>query len=87
MASNRNQENISFSQDAIVNAMTEFNCMPEEEVTFVSYFRRYEDLFITDCASWSDHKKVRLLLRKLGAVEYTKFMNYILPKKNKQPDI
>ena len=81
LAGNRNQENSSFSPDVIVNAMAELNYMPEEEVTFTSYFRRYKDLFITDCADWSDHKKVRLLLRKLGAVEYTKFVNYILPRK------
>ena len=29
----------------------------------------------------SDHEKVKLVLRKQGAVEHTKFVNYILPKK------
>ena len=68
-----------FSLDAIVNAIAEFNYMPEENVTFSSYFRRYEDLYKTDCVNWSDHKKVRLMQRKLNCVEHAKFTNYILP--------
>ena len=37
-----------------------------------------------DCANWSDHKKVRLVLRNLGAVEHTKFIKYVSPKKNQK---
>ena len=47
----------------------------------MSYFRRYEDLYTTDCANWSDSKKVPLLLRKLGTTKHTKFIKYILPRK------
>ena len=71
-----------YSQDVIVNAMAEFSYMSKEEVTFSSYFRRYKDLYKTDSPNWPDHKKVRLALKKLGAV--TKFINYILPKNNKK---
>ena len=80
---NKNKDLYIFSQDAIVNAFGEFNYMPEEEVTFSSCFCRYKDLYKMDCANWSDHEKVRLVLRKLGAVNHTKFVNYILPKKTK----
>ena len=58
--------------------------MTEEEVTFSLYFRRYEDLYKTIFANRSDLKKVRVVLRKLGAVEHTKFVNYILRKNKKQ---
>ena len=37
-----------------------------------------------DRSNWPDHKKVRLVLRKLGAVEHTKLVNYILPKRKQQ---
>ena len=39
-----------------------------------------EDIYITDCADWTDAKKVWLLLRKLETVEHN-FVDYILPKK------
>lgn len=52
---------------------------PDEEIMFVSYFKHYEDLYNT--VNWADHKKVHLLLRNLDTAEYTKFINYILPKK------
>ena len=64
------------------NALETFSYAPDEDNTFEAYYRRYEDIYITDCADWTDAKKVRLLLRKLGTVEHNKFVDYILPKKN-----
>ena len=58
-----------------------FAYAPDEDKTFEAYYRRYEDIYITDCANWTDAKKVRLLLRKLGTVEHNKFVDYILQKK------
>ena len=57
---------------------------PDEDKIFEAYYRRYEDIYITDCAHWTDAKKVRLLLRKLGTVEHHKFVDYILQKNKKQ---
>ena len=65
----------------IGSAINNFTYAPENEITFASYFRRHEDLYNTDCTNWANFKKVRLLLRKLGAVEHTRFVNYILVKK------
>ena len=62
--------------------MKHFPKAPDEDKTFEAYYRRYEDIYITDCADWTDAKKVWLLLQKLGTVEH-KFIDYILPKKNK----
>ena len=30
---------------------------PDEDKTFEEYYRRYEDIYITDCADWTDAKK------------------------------
>ena len=69
------------TQNAAWNALETFSYAPDEDKTFETYYRRYEDIYITDCADWTDAKKVRLLLRKLGTVEHNKFVDYILPKK------
>ena len=65
------------------NALETFSYAPDEDKTFEAYYRRYEDIYITDSVNWSDAKKVRLLLRKLGTVEHNKFVDYILQKKKK----
>ena len=79
--SNSIENEFSFLQNAIWCVIENFSYSPEEDVTFASYFRRYEDLYTTDHVKWSDSKKVHLLLRKLGTSEHTKFINYILPRK------
>ena len=75
------ESNVAFPQSAILNIINDFIYCPESNQTFASYFRRYEDLYNIDCSNWSDQKKVRLLLSKLGAVEHDKFVYYILPQK------
>ncbi len=79
LMSNKNEDLGVFSQSAIENAIAEFNYMPAEKVTFS--FHRYKDLNKVDCPNWSNHKKVRLVLRKLDTVKHMKFVNYILLKK------
>ena len=75
---NADNEN-AFTQNAIWTAIETFTYAPDEDISFESYYRRYEDLYSTDCATWTDSKKVRLLLRKLGTTEHTRFVDYILP--------
>ena len=55
--SNKNEDSHVFSQEAIVNAIAEFNYMTEKEVIFLSYFSRYENLYTMDYTYRSDHKK------------------------------
>lgn len=50
----------SFSQDAVVNAISEFMYDPEQ-ITLFLYFRRFADIFENDCYSWNDEKKVSFL--------------------------
>ena len=70
-----------FTQNAVWNALQTFSYTPDEDKTFEAYYRRYEDIYITDCADWTDAKKVQLLLRKLRTMEHNKFVDYILQKK------
>lgn len=72
---------IAFSQTAVWNAIETFSYVAEEDKTFSAYFRRYEDLYRVDCGSWTESKKTRLLLSKLGSAEHTKFVDFILPRK------
>ena len=49
--------------------------------TFDAFHRQYEDVFNVDCKEWSNEKKVRLLLRKLGSTQCSRFVDFILLKK------
>ena len=51
-----------------------------DDNNYTTWFARYEDLFTVDLKEQADNWKVRLLLRKLGSVEYDRYSNYILPK-------
>jgi hypothetical protein len=68
------------SIDGIANSISEFSYDPEANVTFDTWFRRYEDLFRVDFAAQDDAWKVRLLLRKLGPAELDQYCNLILPQ-------
>ena len=68
----------SFPNDSVINSNGKFKYNPEEEVTFLAYFRHYEEVFQKDCTTWSDDKKMRLLLRKFSLSEHEKYANYIL---------
>ena len=41
-----------FTQNAVWIALETFSYAPDEV-----YYRRYEDIYITDCADWTDAKK------------------------------
>ncbi|XP_029641312.1 uncharacterized protein LOC115216253 [Octopus sinensis] len=68
----------------MVNAITEFSCNPEEGITFLAYFRRYEETFKDECKCWTDDEKVKLLLQELDASEHGKYCNFILSKKTSE---
>ncbi|GAA52970.1 hypothetical protein CLF_109243 [Clonorchis sinensis] len=68
------------SVDSIANSITEFHYDPDAGLTFDSWFRRYEDVFQVELKHKDDAWRVRLLLRKLGTTEHTRYSNFILPK-------
>ena len=57
--SNNQPTNITtiFSQNAVWNALETFSYAPDEDKTFEAYYKRYEHIYITDCADWTDTKK------------------------------
>ena len=46
-----------FTQNAVWNALETFSSAPDEDKTFEAYYKRYEDIYITDSADWTDAKK------------------------------
>ena len=66
--------------DSIANSICEFNYDPDSGIIFDSWFRRFEDTFRVECSNLDDAAKVRLLLRRLGTLEYNKYVNFILPQ-------
>ncbi|XP_058826951.1 uncharacterized protein LOC131686937 [Topomyia yanbarensis] len=56
--------------DSLAGNVKEFRYDADNSVTFAAWYSRYEDLFEKDAARLDDEAKVRLLLRKLGAVEH-----------------
>ena len=61
--------------------------MPENDKTFDAFYRRYEDVFNVDNKEWLNKKKVRLLLRKLGKTEHSRFVDFILPNNKQTMDL
>ena len=47
--------------DAIANSICELIYSPDEGITFLTYYRKYEGIFENDCSYRNDKKKVRLL--------------------------
>jgi hypothetical protein len=71
--------------DSIAKCITsEFFYDPESNLTFKLWFSKYRDLFDEDAKELDDAKKVRLLLRKLGAREHQQYVAHILPKEPKE---
>ncbi|BHF61010.1 hypothetical protein SprV_0100398000 [Sparganum proliferum] len=70
----------SHSVDHIASSITDFLYDPQAQITFDSWYKRYEDMFSVDLAAQDDAWKVRLLLRKLGPAEHERYANFILPK-------
>ncbi|XP_041767705.1 uncharacterized protein K02A2.6-like [Anopheles merus] len=76
-AAPRNPELI---MDALAGSINEFRFEAEFGVTFPAWYARYEDLFVQDASRLEDSAKVRLLIRKLGTAEHTRYCNFILPR-------
>ena len=64
---------------SLYSTIETFEYVPENDKTFDAFYRQYEDVFNVDCKESSNEKKVRLLLRKLGTTEHSRFNDFILP--------
>lgn len=53
-------------------------------VTFDTWFLRYEYTFIVDFGDQNDYGKLRIILRKLGAAALGKYNNILLPRNSRE---
>ncbi|XP_062557748.1 uncharacterized protein K02A2.6-like [Armigeres subalbatus] len=69
--------------DSLASNVKEFRYDAENNITFSTWFSRYEELFANDAARLDEQAKVRLLMRKLGIAEHERYCSFILPKTTK----
>ena len=65
----------------VKSLISEFQSDVEKGVTFESWYSRNKSYFEGDAQSLAEEVRVRLLLEKLGRVEYAKMSQKMLPKK------
>lgn len=71
---------ISFSLDSIAN-FNGFHFISEENIAFLSSFRRYEAIFTEECQRWSDEKKVRFYSENCAPLSMKEFSFFEYPRK------
>ncbi|VDO90758.1 unnamed protein product [Heligmosomoides polygyrus] len=69
--------------DALVGRIAPFIYDPDADLTFESFYRRYDDVFSVDATGLDEPTRVRLLLHKLDAGSYERYSSYILPQNPK----
>ncbi|XP_040175263.1 uncharacterized protein K02A2.6-like [Anopheles arabiensis] len=74
------QQQPELTMDALASSISEFRYEAELDVTFSAWFSRYDDLFKQDASRLDDAVKVRLLVRKLGTTEHSRYTSFILPR-------
>ena len=62
------------------NALETFSYVPDEDKTFEAHYKRYEDIYITDCADWTDAKKKKKTC-ELGFLETVKLLSELFSSK------
>ena len=82
-AKENNSDEKFCSQNIIWSTIEIFDYNPEEDQTFERFYQKYQDFFDIDGQTWTNEKKIRLLLSKLGTNEHNKFTDFILPKKTR----
>lgn len=70
--------------EIIINSLAphidEFVYDEESNLTFETWYARYEDTFVIDAKELDDAGRTRLLLRRLSTPVHAKYLDYILPK-------
>lgn len=70
--------------EIVINSLAphidEFIYDVENNLTFDTWFARYEDTFVIDAKELDDAGRTRLLLRRLSTPVHAKYIDYILPK-------
>ena len=71
LAKENNSDEKFCSQNTIWSTIEIFNYNPEEDQIFERFYQKYQDFFDIDCQIWTDEKKIRLLLSKVGTNDIT----------------
>ncbi|KER31443.1 hypothetical protein T265_02351 [Opisthorchis viverrini] len=79
------EEDLPKSLDSVAKNIAEFHYDPDVGLTFDSWFRRYEDIFNGKRKHKDGAWRMRILFRKLGTTEHTRYSDFILPKNTRDP--
>ena len=74
------RETSESQNNSVSDSIQEFHYNPEQGLTFDKWYQRYSDTFRHEFPGKTHNWKRRLLLRKLGPSEFSRFADYILPK-------
>ncbi|VDP10974.1 unnamed protein product [Heligmosomoides polygyrus] len=69
--------------NALAGRIAPFVYDPDADLTFESWYRRYDDISNVDVTGLDERTRVRLLLHKLDAGSYERYSSYILPQNPK----
>ncbi|VDP11523.1 unnamed protein product [Heligmosomoides polygyrus] len=69
--------------DALAGRIAPFVYDPDADLTFESWYRRYDGIFNVDATGLDEPTRVRLLLYKLDAGSCERYSSYILPQNPK----
>ncbi|XP_055903103.1 uncharacterized protein K02A2.6-like [Eupeodes corollae] len=68
-----------YTMEVLAKNIQDFHYDEENGVTFAQWFERFATTFKENARALTEDAKVRLLLRKWGASEYSRYVNLILP--------
>ena len=74
------RETSDSQNNSVSDSIQDFFYNPEQGLTFDKWYQRYSDTFRHEFPGKTHNWKRRLLLRKLGPSEFSRFADYILPK-------
>ncbi|EYC14402.1 hypothetical protein Y032_0040g184 [Ancylostoma ceylanicum] len=63
--------------DTLAGRIAQFCYDPDADITFEAWYRRHVDIFTSDAKLLDEATRVRLLLHKLDAASYEKYVSYI----------
>ncbi|XP_018396947.1 PREDICTED: uncharacterized protein K02A2.6-like [Cyphomyrmex costatus] len=69
---------------SLAEQMVAFIYDPDNNLTFESWYIRYQTIFTTEVSDWPTAAKIRLLLQKFSQADYQRFADSVLPQEPTQ---
>ncbi|EYC16285.1 hypothetical protein Y032_0034g2904 [Ancylostoma ceylanicum] len=66
--------------DTLAGRIAQFCYDPDADITFEAWYRRHVDIFTSDAKLLDEATRICLLLHKLDAASYEKYVSFILPQ-------